>query len=42
MFRINVFEDSDNIELEFEFKDNKFIEQGIYKVLYVIDENSSY
>lgn len=41
-FKINVFEDSDNIELEFEFKENKFIEQGIYKIMYVIDENSSF
>ena len=42
LFNVNVFEDSDNIELEFEFKENKFIEQGVYKILYIIDENSSY
>ena len=42
LFKVNVFEDSDNIELEFEFKENKFIEQGVYKILYIIDENSSY
>ncbi len=36
-FSINKFIENDNVELEFEFEDNKFIEKGIYKILYIID-----
>lgn len=36
-FKVNKFLDTDNIELEFEFKENSYIESGVYKILYVID-----
>ncbi len=41
-FKVNKFLESDNVELEFSFKDNPYIEAGVYKLLFFIDQNAGY